>query len=393
MELNIFVPEYVDTTIMDKCFLDRVSTFTPIQSGSFSPEEKLKALQKFIVLEKDHFMVFLRGGEPFKCSYQSRNAIMYEIRYGCWWKSFDMKFPSENGLRLVKQPPIHYFVRSDDSDSLHLNNATEDNTIVEYFDNDGDVDLESFAKIVKSKPHCVQKYFIINSGSEYRAVETDNVANTYVFSSRLKHRIVDTLASGKATIETFIEEDKHLEEKLAKPERLPGFKLRDADGNVISDGEPFALQILGDREGYESDELPKKLSKGERLFYGKDWLTIGFYIHENQDNFLYGHPDGGVYFTCETIDDIVYLKCGDSYLYNNLERPFNSISIGSAVPTKEQRIQIHYNDDGDIMLSGWGDRIYAMCEWVKFSCGSIGFNPSEEQLRWESPMELRIVRV
>ncbi|KAJ2453930.1 hypothetical protein EV183_001886 [Coemansia sp. RSA 2336] len=394
MELDIFVPEYVDTTTMDKCLLDRIATFTPIQSETFSPEEKLQTLSKFIVLEKDHFKVFLRGGEPFKCSYQSRNAIMGEIRYSGFWKGFNWKFPIENGLRLVKQPPMHYFVRTGDSDALHLNNATENNTIVEYFDSDDDMDLASFAEVVKSKPHCVQKYFIVNRGDEYRAVETNNVENTYVFSSRLKYRIVSTLSSGKATIETFVEEDKGLENKLAKPERLPDFKLRDSEGTIVSDGESFALQILGSRNGYESDEeLPANLTEKEQMFFGKDWVDVNSFMNDGQDHFLCGHPDSGMTFTCETIDDIVYLKYEDKYMYNNPESETNDIFISSAVPTKEKRIQIHYNDDGDIMLTAWGGRIYAMCDWVKCSYGAIMFNGIEEQLRWGSPMSLRIVRV
>ncbi|KAJ1866060.1 hypothetical protein LPJ78_002156 [Coemansia sp. RSA 989] len=394
MELNIFVPEYVDTTTLDKCFLDKVTEFTPIQSETFLPEEKLKTLDRFIVLEKDHFKVFLRGGEPFKCNYQSRNAIMYGIRYSCFWKGFTWKFPIENGLRLVKQPPMHYFVRSGNSDTLLYNNATEANTIVEYFDSDDDMDLARFVEAVKSKPHCVQKYFIVNRGNEYRAVETDNVKNTYVFSSRLKYRIVSTLASGEATIETFVEEDKNLENKLAKPERLSGFKLRDSEGNVVSDGEIFALQILGSRDGYESDEkLPENMTEEELVFYGKDWVDINSCMDDGRDYFLFGHPDSGVTFTCETIDDIVYLKHEDKYLYNDPEGETNDIFIGNGVPTKEQRIQIHYNDDGDIMLTAWGGRIYAMCDWVKCSYGAIMFNGIEEQLRWGSPMSLRIVRV
>ncbi|KAJ1749420.1 hypothetical protein LPJ79_003748 [Coemansia sp. RSA 1821] len=396
MELNIFVPEYVDTTTLDKCFLDKDANFIPIQSEAFLPEEKLKTLDKFIVLEKDHFKVFFYCSKPYECNYQSRNAIMYETKYGYYRTKFEYKFPIENGLRLVKQPPMHYFVRSGNSDTLLLNNATEANTIVEYFDSDDDMDLIRFVEAVKSKPHCVQKYFIVNRGNEYRAVETDNVKNTYVFSSRLKYRIVSTLASGEATIETFVEEDKNLENKLAKPERLSGFKLRDSEGNVVSDGEIFALQILGNQDGYESDkelQFPQNLTKKMRMFYGKDWVDIIAFRDSYPNNFLFGHLDSGVTFTCETIDDIVYLKHKDKYLYNDPKSEFKHINFGNCVPTKEQRIQIHYNDDGNIMLTAWGGRVYAACNWVKGSCGSITFDDIEEQLRWGSPMSLRIVRI
>ncbi|KAJ1851283.1 hypothetical protein IW147_004495 [Coemansia sp. RSA 720] len=297
---------------------------------------------------------------------------------------------------MAEQKPIHYFVYSKGSDSLGLTNATEDNTIVKYFDSEEDVDLTKFAEIVKNKPNCVRKHFIVNKGDEYRAVETDNVKNTYVFSGRLKYRIVSKLAAGTATIDTFIEEDKRLEEGFAKPERQPGFKLRDTNGEIIPDGITFALQILRGREeesDEEDEEETEGLSKDELLYRNKDWVGVNSFMNDGKDHFLCGQVDGGDSFECETIDNIVYLKYDGGYFYFDNDGETNDIFIGKAVPTKEQRVQIHYSDDGDICLTGWGGRVYVACEWVKCSYGAIGLDDREEQLRWGSPMKLRIIRL
>ncbi|KAJ2233657.1 hypothetical protein GGH97_005881, partial [Coemansia sp. RSA 475] len=228
----------------------------------------------------------------------------------------------------------------EDSDFLLINNTTEDNTIVEYFDSEEDVDLAKFAEIVKSKPNCVQKHFIVNKGNDYCAVETDSVENSYVFSVRLKYRIVSTLAAGTATIESFIEEDKRLENKLAKPERQPGFKLRDANGEIIPDGIKFALQILRDREeeldGEDEDE-PEGLSKEELFYCNKDWVGVNSYMDDGKDYFLCAQESNYVSFECETIDDIVYLKHNGGYFYFDIDNKSSGIFIGKAVPTKEQR--------------------------------------------------------
>ncbi|KAJ2470357.1 hypothetical protein IWW56_006548, partial [Coemansia sp. RSA 2131] len=184
-------------------------------------------------------------------------------------EKFNSFFKEVNGLRMTEQKPIHYFVCSKGPYSLHFDCGTEGNTIVEYFDSEENVDLAKFAEIVKSKPNCVQKHFIVCEGTEYCAVETDNVELTYVFSSRLKRRFAPKLAAGTVTIDMLIEEDKRLEDLAIKLESQPGFKLRDSNGKVIPDGKEFAIQILPNPEE-ESDEKDEEetegLSKEELLF-------------------------------------------------------------------------------------------------------------------------------
>ncbi|KAJ2476245.1 hypothetical protein IWW56_005024 [Coemansia sp. RSA 2131] len=303
-------------------------------------------------------------------------------------EKFNSFFKEVNGLRMTEQKPIHYFVCSVGSDSLHLNSGTEENTIVEYFDSEDVVDLAKFAEIVKSKPNCVQKHFIVNKGTEYYAVETDNVENTYIFSLRHRSCIVLKLAAGTATFDTLIEEYKRLEDKLAKPERQPGFKLRDSNGKIIPDGKEFAIHILNDPEDELDEEETEGFSSGELPCYNNDWIAINSYMNDGKDYFLFGKPDGGDSFECETIDDIVYLKHSGRYLYFDIDGETDYIFIGKAVPAKEQRIQIHYTDDGYICLTAWGGRVYATCEWVKASYGAVQIVDTVENIQLVSPMKL-----
>ncbi|KAJ2500931.1 hypothetical protein GGH96_002345 [Coemansia sp. RSA 1972] len=135
-------------------------------------------------------------------------------------KKFNSFFKDVNGLKMAEQKPIHYFVCSEGSDSLNLNNLTEENTIVEYFDSEDVVDFAKFAEIVKTKPNCVQKHFIVNKGYEYCAVETDNVELTYAFSSIRRYQFVPKLAEGSVTIDMLIEKDKRLEDMAIKLETI-----------------------------------------------------------------------------------------------------------------------------------------------------------------------------
>ncbi|KAJ2323186.1 hypothetical protein IWW51_003880 [Coemansia sp. RSA 2702] len=394
-DFAIFVPKHVDAAAIDTCLHDRDAVFEPIDLETFDPAAQHESHHSFIVLETDHFVVHIRGSKPAKCHYQSRNLIMSLLGRGYNMKSFGMRLQERDGLRLVTQQPMHYFAKSNDAECLYCNNATEDNTIVKYFDTDEDVNLAKFAKIVKSNPNCVHSHFIVNIGDKYRAVETDNVENTYVFSAALKYRIVDSLAKGTTSIEALIEEERNIDSKRPNPERQSGFKLCDSNGNIIADGETFALQILRREESDESEmdeDVKAGLSDKELLFYRKDFVGINSFMNDGNDHFLCGQVDYGTDFECETIDDIVYLKHGDKYFYNDLDSETNDIFISEKVPTKEQRIQIHYSDDGDIMLSAWGGRLYAICDWVKGSYGAIGFFATESQLRWGSPMKLRIFK-
>ncbi|KAJ2195956.1 hypothetical protein GGH18_001763 [Coemansia sp. RSA 530] len=272
---------------------------------------------------------------------------------------------------MAEQKPIHYFVCSDSSDSLNLDNSTESNTIVEYFDSEEDVDLAKLADIVKSKPYCVQKHFIVYNGTEYCAVETDNVENTYIFSLKHRSSIVPKLTAGTATIDAFIEYDKHMEDMAKKLETQPGFKLRDSNGKVIPDGKEFAIQILSDPED-ELDEDTEGVSEEMLLFHNKYWICNYVDYGDGRVNIFCGQPHEGDTFECETINNIVYLKHDGEYLFFDADDKRSLLYFSDKVPTKEQRIQIHFDDNGDIWFTNWDGSTSVTCEEVKYSYSMIG---------------------
>ncbi|KAJ2278768.1 hypothetical protein J3F81_000317 [Coemansia sp. RSA 371] len=391
--LTIFVPEYVNVDTIDKCFQDKKSSFEHVDSATFDAAAQQVLHKRFLFLEKEHFLVYFNEGEPFKCHYQSRGVIMIVLYRSHNCEYFNFRFPDVNGLRMTEQKPIHYFVCSEDSHARCHYKATEVNSILEYFDSKDDVDLAKLADIVKSKPYCVQKYFIINKGTEYRAVETNNVENTFIFNFEHRSSIVRALVAGTATIDTLIEKYKRLEYKFANPERQAGFKLRDSNGKIIPDGKEFAIQILRDPGEGSDEEETKGFSSGEFPFHNKDWIDINDSMEDGNDYFLFGHPDGGDIFECETIDDIVYLKHNGGYLYFDVDDQLDDIFIGKAVPTKEQRIQIHYTDDGYICLTAWGGRVCVTCDWIKGSYGSVQVEDTVESFEWVSPMKLHLAMI
>ncbi|KAJ2159533.1 hypothetical protein GGF46_002942 [Coemansia sp. RSA 552] len=294
MDKVVFVSECVNVDSLDKCFQDKYFKFISIDSEHFDASAE-REKHSFIVLHESYFMVYFANRDPFRCHYQARNLVMSAMgTMGLHWGLSGQLVKKDDGLMVPNQPPMHYFVDAKDADCLPPRNATEDNTIVEYFEHEED--LPKFAEIVKSKEHCVQTYFIVNKGSEYRAVETNNIENTYTFSATLKYRIVNALAAGTATIQTYIDED-------------------------------------------------------------------------------------------------AQMAHGDKYLYEDVGGETNDIFLSKEVPPKERRIQIHYADDGSIMLTGWGRNGYAYCDWVKCSYGAIGLEEDEDRIRWWSPMKLQIVRI
>ncbi|KAJ1728137.1 pantoate-beta-alanine ligase [Coemansia biformis] len=400
---RVFVPEYVNVDAIDKCFCDRFVTFEQVDSSTFSAEGKHAEHVGFYYLEKDHFVVHGRGCEPLKCRYSSRNLVMSTLRWG-WINAtqFKSKFPEVDGLHGPTGLPMHYFVNLQNANCLESANATEDNTIVEYFDNDDEIDLAKFASIVKSKTTCVANYFIVNSENVYTAVETSNIENTCKFSSALKYTIISSLANGEATIQTYIDEDKYLACKRPNPKRLPDFTLRDADGNEVADGVEFALEIVRDKESdseldsnSEYDDNDEEDGNGgsentlAKLFACKDWLEVGNYTDDTHD-YLFGAVDNGSFFYAEMADGIVYLKHEGDYLFSDPKTEIPNIYAGAGHPPKEHRIQIHYTTDGYISLTRWAGDCYCVCDWIKASYGAVSFDPSEWTLRWRDPMKLRI---
>ncbi|KAJ2156391.1 hypothetical protein GGF46_005214 [Coemansia sp. RSA 552] len=387
----VFVPEHVNMDDLDKCLLDKFTTFIPMGTTPIGTEAAWRTDTVYYVLEKDHFISHYYGSIPNKIHYRSRNAYMsmshteihnYYLRNG---------YKMEAEFIATAQPPMLYFVCVQTNDCLVSCETAKGNNIVEYFDRPEDQDLVHFAGIVRSKSHCVQTHFIVNIGHEYRAVDASNVESTFVFTRGWKEKVSCTLADGTATIQTL-----EAERPLMVPRRpRPGFLLRDSNKKLVEDGGRFALQIVNDMyDDSEDEDSLGGLTATERLFYRKDWLIATACDADGCPQQLGAHPDFGDIFQCETINGIVYLKLGDRYLYNTFDGMEGSICVGVELPAKEQRIQIQYTEAGDMTLAMWGQNVHAGVEWMKASCGIVTFQMTEEGTGGaNTSMLLRAVRM
>ncbi|KAJ2851918.1 hypothetical protein IWW36_000691 [Coemansia brasiliensis] len=311
----------------------------------------------------------------------------------CDWMYFYTHFLPVDGIVGFKKPPIHYFVCADDSDDFNFNSPADDNTIVEYFDSDKDIDFVKFAGVVKNKPHCAQDYFIINLGRTYHAIKTDDVSTRFTFDKDVKYQVIELLVKKSASVEELNEKnDDLLKGSKANTDSSP-FQLRDSDGNVVADGTKFSLQIIDKWEEDEDidDEDLANLTEEELLYHNREWLAFNEFCPDDRHTIacLYEH---GSEFTCETIDDIVYLKYKDMYFYNDIDNNQYDLFVGEDVPTKKQRVRIEYTEEGDFILRSWESHVLACNQFLKSSCGVVEFQVRETPYYDHSPMKLRIVR-
>ncbi|KAJ2720406.1 hypothetical protein GGI07_004617 [Coemansia sp. Benny D115] len=217
--LTIFVPKYIDLNSIDKCFQDSNANFVNINSSDFDAAAKIKELEKFIVLEKDHLVIYLA---PPAHNQQSGMA------------SFKSSF-----------------------------NSAEYHTIVEYFEDDDGIDFAKLGEIAKTKT-CVPHFFVVNKAADYYAVDANDTDIRYKFSAAIKYKIITEMASGGRTIEDYYEEDRQIAERLSEMRFDPDFQLRDREGVPLGEGCLFSLQIVDDDndEYYEDDDDEE---------YERDW--------------------------------------------------------------------------------------------------------------------------
>ncbi|KAJ1643236.1 hypothetical protein LPJ64_004980, partial [Coemansia asiatica] len=240
------------------------------------------------------------------------------------------------------------------ADALMCNNATEDNTIAEFYDTVEEEDFEKFAQIAKSKNNCVSHFFVVNRGYDYFVVDTDNPSVNYKFSAFLKYNIIHNLAAKKATIQYFIEEEKHLHEREAPTKRDPNFQLRDNKGILLKENEKFTLEIFkpacedNDYDEEEDDDYEPE----------PDYVNV-FQDSTSELPIIHGSVGYSEIFGFKVIDGITYLTHDDKFVCINPEESYPQIVIDSKIPSKECRIHIHYAKDGNIMLSRWDDKVYA----------------------------------
>ncbi|KAJ2167463.1 hypothetical protein GGH15_002089, partial [Coemansia sp. RSA 562] len=198
----------------------------------------------------------------------------------------------------------------------------------------------------------------------------------------------------ETTVQSLIDEEAQLAVFRPNPSRRPGFKLHDADGRVIVDGEPFMLHIANyeyDPESEMDDEYDD-IPEDERQFYGKEWVKA-MSSADQRPCFVNGALHNGTRFHAETIDGVMYIKNENRYLTTHLDPMDDYLYSDVGVPAKDNRIQIHYAEDGNIRLSAWGGRTYADYEWMGDEGGMITFGLEELYLGQSDPLKLRIVRL
>ncbi|KAJ2722749.1 hypothetical protein GGI07_003077 [Coemansia sp. Benny D115] len=279
--LTIFVPEYIDLNSIDKCFWDSKTKFVNINSSDFDAAAKIKELEKFIVLEKDHLVIYLAppahnqqsGMASFKCSYSIRNWVMNMVRYDHnlhqrFNVGYNGTITEVDGILNINQPPVLYFVCRDNAHCLASFNSTVFHAIVEYFEDDDGIDFAKLGEIAKTKT-CVPHFFVVNKAADYYAVDTNDTNIRYKSSANITDRIVTEMASGRRTIEDCYEEDRKIAERLSAMRFNPDFQLRDREGVPLGEGCLFSLQIVDDYddEYYEDDddeEYERELNWGRR---------------------------------------------------------------------------------------------------------------------------------
>ncbi|KAJ1947356.1 hypothetical protein FBU59_001886 [Linderina macrospora] len=377
--LTVFVPAHVNRDSIITCFVDDGSTFIDVETEQQAIEQQGDAEKPFIVFETDYFTVYNVPEGPVKCDYISRNYISMLVFYDQTdqyrWRSLSER----NGLKLSPEPPIIYFVHESCIGDIH-GNATEENTIVQYYKKS---DLKQFAEIAKTLEGCCNHCFITYENGSYQCVSTSNTDNSYTYSSCLKWLVVSQARKDTAAIERFKEQDRLFNERQP-PKRLPNgeFKLKDENGDEVLDGEQFTFIIpRDDEEDYDDEDEDEDDDDDDDYEPEQDGINVF-------DGSLMANPGHGDIFSCETIDGIVYLTHNDKYLCCP-DDGMNSISVSPELPEPSERLQINY-DGSDITLTRWGDSVFASCDWVKASVGCIGFNDDEYSLRYRKPMRLRL---
>ncbi|KAJ2324087.1 hypothetical protein GGI00_005433, partial [Coemansia sp. RSA 2681] len=384
--LVVYVFDYVKVESMQKCLEDRHSSFISVDSATFSGALQLDKMpyQQFVVLEKDHFTQFSYNHPPAKFSYKSRNAAMSLL-----WRSVlisDMaitKFVEVDGLWQLEQLPVLYFVFGEDADTLRSNYLIDGNTITEYYESTAAMDMAELAIVAQSKAGlCVSHFFVVNRGKDYWAVDTKDPSISYAFGPSTKTRTISKLADGSLTLQELIDEEQPLAASdEPRTSQSPDFKLHDINGEEVVEGEEFALHIPSEID--EDEDEDKRI--GRSMYEGKDWVEyIGDYAS--------GAMDHGANFGVAVVDGIAYLTYEGMFLQIEGEDGAHYAIFLPDVPSEQNRIQICYNDDGDVVLSQWGTGMPICLEWVKAACGIIALGDADDIACPESVLKLRLVK-
>ncbi|KAJ2459780.1 hypothetical protein GGF42_001259 [Coemansia sp. RSA 2424] len=400
--LAVYVPDYVNLESIQKCLGDKRGNFVSVNSATFSGALQLEQRphQQFLVLEKDHFVRFSHYHPPVKFSYKSRNAAMSLLWRAVSFSDMSVtKFVEVDGLWQLEQLPVLYFVFGEDADTLCSNYLVDGNTITEYYESTAAMDMAELAVIAQSKAGlCVSHFFIVNRGKDYWAVDTKDPSISYAFGPSTKTRTISKLADGSLTLQELIDEEQPLAASdEPRTSRSPDFKLRDVNGEEVVEGEEFTLCIRS-----EENDSPSDIEDGltytdlerQSMFDDRDWVSV--FDHTGDGSGLgalvHGAPDGGGDFGVAVVNGIIYLTFEGKFLQLDGAGRSPSVVVLPDVPSEQNRIQIGYNDDGDVVLSQWGTEIPITCEWIKASYGAICLHDTKYAISLSQLLRMRLIK-
>ncbi|KAJ1871940.1 hypothetical protein LPJ57_005133 [Coemansia sp. RSA 486] len=225
---------------------------------------------------------------------------------------------------------------------------------------------------------------MFNRGSTYHVVDTNNPAVRYEFEANLKRYVLGFLGTKIKTIEDFIEEEKSLHRRRPSAERDAEFQLRDSQGVPLEESEEFMLEIYDSERDNDNDKEDD---------YETEFGYIEAFKLTSDSYSLHGSMGHGATFGFKVVDKIAYLTHNGGYACMGTDEFELQTVVEPGIPTKEGRIQIHYAEDGNVLLSQWNGDVYFYCEWIKSSLGILSTDCSEEDIRWAKPLKLVIKRL
>ncbi|KAJ2234524.1 hypothetical protein H4R99_003990 [Coemansia sp. RSA 1722] len=381
----IYVPGHVDRSKIQSCALDICSTFVDIDLETFDVSAKLEEHKYFIVLDKDYFLVYQKQHpEGVKCNYQQRNLFMEQMRYSDVLSKWnDIPSKESNGIWSYERLSVLYFVFRPKADPSKLSGYSYYNTIAEFYDTAEGEDFEKFAEIARTKDSCVSHFFVISRETTFYVVDTSNPGINYKFSTALGNKIIRNLTFKLATIQDFIEEEKTLHKLRPTTKRDPNFQLRDNQGVPLQENETFELEMYNSR--YEDSLKEENRDRGDF-----DHVEVADNVHRV---YIFGSADHGAVFGFKVVDGITYLTHNNNYICASSGETHIETILSPELPPKERRIQIHYAEDGNLLLSKWNGDSYYYCDWIKVSYGEFISDYPEFTLRWGEPVKLIIKRV
>ncbi|ORX71400.1 hypothetical protein DL89DRAFT_266406 [Linderina pennispora] len=371
--IRAYVPKHVNRDSIVKCFADKNTEFIDVATEQEAVDLEAANKDPFLVFEEDHFIVHNSPEGTVKCSYWSRNCITQLVHpnYAGIWNRCTRE---QDGLKTATNPAVIYFVPTGSSIDPP-SEPVEISSVLVYYDN---IDLGDFVQTVKRMVCCFQGLFVVAYDNKFKCVEAEDTDNSMDVSVDRIGNFLLKAWNKPEYIRKCAKQAHFLKEHGLK--RLPDgqFKLKDYLGNEVVNGERFRL--TRDINRYHSYYADENRHDEEPNYSGMDM----------SDGFLMMYPGDDSIFTSETIDDIVYIKFDNQYLYCQEGSDFE-IELTPELPEKEERLHLQH-DGSTLILARWDMSGYAIEDWLDHR-GYINFEYSDSRWKWVDPLDLHLVKL